>query len=79
MTKFTSIARRPYLDKLTISAMKPVITKNKLHIPVESVNGQEILRFDRDYPTDILKLLDDDYLTSIMTGLDYEVDAKRDP
>jgi|SRR5579859_4349077 len=78
MEKLTSIARRPYLGKLTIADMKPVIQKNKLHIPIVLVNGQEMLHFDEDYPWDILKLLDDDYLTSIMTGLSYEVDAKRD-
>jgi Kiwa KwaB-like protein len=78
MGKLTSIARRPYLGSLTIADLKRVIRKNNLHIPVISANGQEMLHFDRDYPWDILKLLDDDYLTSIMTGQDYEVDAKRD-
>lgn len=78
MEKLTSIARRPYLDKITIADMKPVIQKNNLHIPVVKANGQEMLHFDKDYPWDILKLLDDDYLTSIMTGQNYEVDAKRD-
>ena len=79
MEKLTSIARRPYLDRLTIAMMKPAIKKHKLHIPVEEVNGKDMLRFDKDYPWDILKLLDDDYLTSIMTGQNYEVDSKRDP
>jgi hypothetical protein len=37
-----------------------------------------MLHFDDDYPWNILKLLNDDYLTSIMTGQSYEVDAKRD-
>jgi len=78
MEKLASMARRPYLSQLTITDMKPVIQKNKLHIPVVTVNGQEMLHFDKDYPWDILKLLDDDYLTSIMTGQNYEVDAKRD-
>jgi hypothetical protein len=79
MGKLTSIARRPYLGTLTITDMQPVIQKNNLHIPIVTVNGQEMLHFDKDYPWDILKLLDDDYLTSIMTGQNYEVDAKRDP
>ena len=78
MEKLISIARRPYLDNITIADMKRVIQKNKLHIPVIAVNGQEMLHFDKDYPWDILKLLNDDYLTSIMTGQHYEVDAKRD-
>jgi len=79
MQKLTSIARRPYLSNLTIADMKPAITRHHLHIPMEKVNGKEMLRFDKDYPWDILKLLDDDYLTSIMTGQNYEIDAKRDP
>lgn len=79
MTKIMGIAKRPYLDKLTIAATKPIIIKHSLHIPIEIVNGQEMLRFDHEHPNDILKMLDDDYLTSIMTGIDYEVDAKRDP
>jgi hypothetical protein len=79
MVKLTSIARRPYLDKLTIAMMKPAIIKHQLHIPIEEINKQEMLRFDKDYPWDILKLLADDYLTSIMTGQDYEVESKRDP
>jgi hypothetical protein len=78
MGKLTSIARRPYLGNLTIKDMKPVIKKHDLHIPIVLVNGQEMLHFDQDYPWDILKLLDDDYLTSLMSGQDYEVDAKRD-
>ncbi len=78
MEKLTSIARRPYLGRLTITDMKPVIQKNNLHIPVIIVNEREMLHFDDDYPWDILKLLNDDYLTSIMTGQNYEVDAKRD-
>ncbi len=83
MQKLTSIARRPYLSSLTISEMKPAILRHNLHIPIVTVKEgqkkQEVLHFDKDYPWDILKLLNDDYLTSIMTGQNYEVDAKRDP
>ena|SRR5436309_2946439 len=80
MRKLTSIARRPYLSNLTLADMKAVIGRNQLHIPVIEINNgqQEVLHFDPDYPWDILKFLDDDYLTSIMTGQDYEVDGKRD-
>jgi hypothetical protein len=79
MEKLTSIARRPYLDRLTVADMKPVIQRHRLHIRVVTVDGQDMLHFDRSYSWDILKLLDDDYLTSIMTGQSYEVDAKRNP
>ncbi|GHO56070.1 Kiwa anti-phage protein KwaB-like domain-containing protein [Ktedonobacter robiniae] len=81
MQKLTSIARRPYLSNLTIAEMKPAIKRHQLHIPIIDINNgqQEMLHYDEDYPWDILKLLDDDYLTSIMTGQNYEVDAKRDP
>ncbi len=81
MQKLTSIARRPYLGSLTLADMRPAIKRHKLHIPIIDINNgqQEMLHFDEDFPWDILKLLDDDYLTSIMTGQNYEVDAKRDP
>jgi hypothetical protein len=79
MEKLTSIARRPYLDRLTVADMEPVIQRHRLHIKIVKINGQDMLHFDRNYPWDILKLLDDDYLTSIMTGQSYEVDAKRNP
>jgi hypothetical protein len=83
MQKLTSIARRPYLSSLTIADMKSAIQRHHLHIPVVTVTekqqDKEFLHYDKDYPWDILKLLDDDYLTSIMTGNNYEVDAKRDP
>lgn len=83
MQKLTSIARRPYLSSLTITDMKPAIQRHRLHIPIitvkEKQQERELLHFDKDYPWDILKLLDDDYLTSIMTGQNYEIDAKRDP
>jgi hypothetical protein len=83
MQKLTSIARRPYLSNLTIADMKPAIQRHGLHIPIVTIKdgGQdkEVLYFDKDYPWDILKLLDDDYLTSIMTGQNYEVDGKREP
>jgi hypothetical protein len=80
MQKLMSIARRPYLSSLTITDMRPAIKRHKLHIPIVDRNNgqQEMLHFDKDYPLDILRLLDDDYLTSIMTGQNYEVDAKRD-
>ncbi len=81
MRKLTSIARRPYLSSLTIADMKLVIQRHQLRIPIVQINNgqQECLHYDTDYPWDILRLLDDDYLTSIMTGQNYEVDAKRDP
>jgi len=79
MEKLTSIAKRPYLDRLTVADMKSVIQRHRLHIRVIKVDGQDMLHFDRNHPWDILKLLDDDYLTSIMTGQSYEVDAKRNP
>lgn len=83
MQKLTSIARRPYLSRLTIAHMKPTIKKHNLYIPIVEVKNSkqttEMLHYDEEHPWDILKLLDDDYLTSIMTGQDYEVDAKRDP
>ena len=58
--------------------MEPVIKEYNLHILVVEINGKKMLQLDPHYPWDILKLLNDDYLKSIMTGQHYAVDGKRD-
>jgi hypothetical protein len=78
LVKLKNIAAKPYWNRITISNMKKVIEKNNLPIKIVKTDGKEMLLYD---PTDkwvLLKLLDDDYLWSLMTEQSYEVNAKRE-
>jgi hypothetical protein len=77
LAKLNNIAAKPYLATVTIKDLKKTINKFNLGVRIVRENGVEKIQFD---PTDrwvILKLLDDDYLGSIMTKLQYEVNSKR--
>lgn len=78
LVKLKNIAAKPYWDRITISNIKKVIEKNNLPVKIVQTDGKEMLQYD---PTDkwtLLKLLDDDYLWSLMTEQSYEVNAKRE-
>ena len=78
MNKLAVIAKRPYLHKLSMADFKRVITAHSLDIEIVHEDGQQKLRFDPE-PSKrwiLLKLLDDDYLNSVMTHLKYEVNSK---
>lgn len=77
LKKLKNIAAQPYLDTLTIDDMKKVIEDNDLRIETTITDGQEQLVFDPTQKWTILKMLDDDYLKSVMTGSRYEVNSKR--
>jgi hypothetical protein len=78
LRKLKNISAQPYLHLITIDDIKNVILENNLqNIRIDIVDGKEMLRYDPFDPYGILKLLDDDYLQSIMTNRSYEVNAKR--
>ena len=79
LKKLKNIASQPYLENLTIDAMKQVIEDIPLPIDTTITDGQEKLVFDPKRKWVILKMLDDDYLKSIMTNSHYEVNSKRPP
>ena len=58
--------------------MKKVIKKRQLNVKIVKKDGKEMLLFDSSDKWALLKLLDDDYLDSMMTGLSYEVNSKRE-
>jgi PHD/YefM family antitoxin component YafN of YafNO toxin-antitoxin module len=60
-----------------MSDIKKAIEEMDLPLKVERHNGKEKLVFDSSDKWAILRLLDDDYLQSIMTGEKYEVNSKR--
>ncbi len=77
IAKLRNIANKPYLSQITMDAMRRTIDRNHLNIEIVSENGQEKLKFDPKNKWVILNILDDAYLESEMTHLNYEVSSKR--
>jgi len=77
VAKLKNIASKPYLAKVTMQDIKKVI--KKYHLPIGTVGKgtNEKIHFDATDRWAILRLLDDDYLESVMTGENYEVNSKR--
>ena len=69
---------RQYLDRLTLDDIKRVIRKNHLPVQTVTVHGKEMLLYDPADKWVLLKLLDDNYLWSLMTDQSYEVTGKRE-
>ncbi len=78
MSKLGQIARKPYLNRVTMRAIRRTIEEFDLDVEIVTENGQERLLFDASPARRwlILKLLDDDFLGSIMTREKYEVNSK---
>jgi hypothetical protein len=78
MSKLAQIARKPYLNRVTIQDIRRTIDEFRLDVRIVEENGQQKLLFEAT-PNKrwlILKLLDDDFLGSIMTNQKYEVNSK---
>ena len=78
LVKLKNIAAKPYWNRITIHNMKKVIQKNNLPVKIVETGGKEMLLYDPADKWVLLKLLDDDYLWSLMTEQSYEVNAKRE-
>jgi len=76
--KLKNIAAKPYLSRITMDHIKKVIEKNNLPLQIMEVEGKETLIYDRKDKWVLLKLLDDDYLWSLLTEQSYEVTGKRE-
>ena len=78
MTKLGVIATKPYLAQIGMVDVRRAIDEHGLPVEVVQNDGQEMLVFDPDPSRRwiLLKLLDDDYLNSVMTRLKYEVNSK---
>jgi hypothetical protein len=78
MSKLAQIARKPYLNRVTMADMRRTIQEFELDVQIVQENGEEKLVFEGSLEKRwlILKLLDDDYLGSIMTNEKYEVNSK---
>ena len=77
LSKLKNIASKPYLQKITVADIKKVIQKYGLPIQTVGEGANERIKFDPSDRWGILRLLDDDYLESVMTGSTYEVNSKR--
>src|SRR5260370_30144338 len=77
LRKLVNIASQSDLDNITIDDMKKFIQNNNLKIHIATVQGKEMIVFDKSNPWEILKLLDDAYLKSMLTSRNYEVTGKR--
>ena len=78
MSKLAQIARKPYLNRVTMRDIRRTIDEFQLNVQTVVEDGEERLVFNAN-PNDrwlILKLLDDDFLGSIMTNQKYEVNSK---
>ena len=78
LEKLRNIAAKPYWGKITIENIKKVIERNKLAVKIAQTDAGEMLVYDPSDKWVLLKLLDDDYLWSLMTGHGYEVTGKRE-
>lgn len=78
MTKLAVIATKPYLAQIGMADIRRAIDEHQLPVEVVQEDGQAKLVFDPDPSRRwiLLKLLDDDYLNSVMTHLRYEVNSK---
>jgi len=77
LAKLKNIASKPYLQKITMTDIKKVIKKYNLPILTVGSGKHEKVKFDASDKWAILRLLDDDYLESVMTGNSYKVNSKR--
>lgn len=78
MSKLAQISRKPYLARVTMQDIRRTIDEFELDVRIVDENGEEKLLFEAN-PNKrwlILKLLDDDFLGSIMTNQKYEVNSK---
>lgn len=78
MSKVAQIARKPYLNRVTMRDIRRTIDDFHLDVRTVREDGQEKILFEAS-PNKrwlILKLLDDDFLGSAMTNQRYEVNSK---
>jgi hypothetical protein len=79
LAKLANISQKPYLPNLTMGAIEDTIDTVGLGLEVVNDDGERKLVFDpstQESRWAILKLLDDDYLRSLMTQELYEASSK---
>ena len=77
LAKIQNISRKSYFKDVTMDDLKRTIQAFRLNVQTTIENGEEKILFEKKNRWDILKLLDDDYLGSIMTNMNYIVNSKK--
>jgi Domain of unknown function (DUF4868) len=77
LVKLRGIAQRDYLATLTLSHLRKKISSLDLPVQVSGKGAQSKLVYDPKHKWIFIRLLDDGFLTSDMTGTNYEVTGKR--
>lgn len=78
LAKLRNISAKPYLAAVTMDDIRNVINTYGLQIKIIEEDGEEKLVFDENNKWAILNLLDDAYLSSVMTGINYEANSKHE-
>ncbi|NJK64309.1 MAG: DUF4868 domain-containing protein [Synechococcaceae cyanobacterium SM2_3_1] len=76
--KLSEILKKPYLASITMKDIKKVIKQFEMPVEIIKENNEEKIVFQKKQPWIILHLLDDAYLGSVMTGIKYEVNSKKE-
>lgn len=79
VSKVAHVASRPYLTEITFDDLRRTIDAFNLEVKItQDDQGNDQLVFESDFENrwTILKMLDDDYLGSVLTDRQYEVNSK---
>ena len=82
LQKLKRVSTKKYIQHIQMKDIKRVIDVHKLPVQIIEDNGQEKLLFDPKAKAKerylLLRILNDDYLKSVMTDTNYEVTDKRE-
>ncbi|QRM34786.1 Kiwa anti-phage protein KwaB-like domain-containing protein [Microvirga sp. VF16] len=77
LIKLRGIASRNYLSNLTLASLEAKIQARSLPIAINGTGANRKLVYDPQQKWKFLRLIDDGFLSSDMTGTHYEVTGKR--
>lgn len=77
LVRLRGIADRNYLPNLTIASLERKIKANNLPIQIIGTGKNKRLVYEAQHKWKFLRLLDDGFIKSDLTGQDYEVTGKR--
>ena len=77
LVRLRGIANRGYFPSFTLEALEKKIKEDNLPIKISGTGKSKKLIYDPEHKWKFLRLLDDGFLNSDMTGKKYEVTGKR--
>ena len=82
LKKLNKIASKPYIKDLKMSDVKKIIDLIHLQVEIKIIEGKETILFNPQAKARekyaLLRVFNDDYLNSSMTGINYETNGKRE-